>query len=283
MHRIGSHRATRLARRPLPAVALMAGLTLGTAQAAEDQTDQDGEAPFKISTIIFEANASACDLGIQIAFDTEGIVEGTVENPDDRPIHEIRAKAGLRAIGGQTEGFLEGVEPQIQELIDAAPDCERVEEEPLVELGEIRKDFPAGVYKFEGTMADGSELKDQATLTYDIPAGPVLGPPNGADHVSPFRTVIRWQPVTTSIPGVFPEHAVNVVAYQVIVYEDGVVEPPPEFNVVVPACGESRLPRCAVTVSPQFLKRGTPYLYEVLAIEESGNQTLTEGSFETRP
>ena len=58
-------------------------------------------------------------------------------------------------------------------------------------------------------------------------------------------------------------------------------EAPPEFNVVVPSCGRSPLPRCEVTVPPEFLKAGRTYLYEVLAIEKSGNQTITEGDFET--
>ena len=37
--------------------------------------------PFKQTNIHFETNASACDMGIQISFDTNGITRGEVENP----------------------------------------------------------------------------------------------------------------------------------------------------------------------------------------------------------
>jgi hypothetical protein len=34
-------------------------------------------------------------------------------------------------------------------------------------------------------------------------------------------------------------------------------------------------------VPEEFLEDGTEYKFEVLAIEASGNQTITEGAFET--
>jgi hypothetical protein len=262
------------------AAAVLAGLTFGGA--AQSARADESETAFKVAKIIFETNASACDLGIQISFDTEGIVTGAVRNPGGRPIYQVRASRGLRAIGGQTEGFLEGVEPQIQELLDALG-CERDEEVDVLTFEDIRAMFPAGEYEFVARMKDGTKLDDEATLTYDIPDGPALGAPDGADDVDPAKAVIHWTPVTGTIPGLEPAGSVDIVGYQIIVYEDGVGEAPPEFNVVVPTCGDRPLPRCEVTVAPQFLKRGKPYLYEVLAIEESGNQTITEGSFETKP
>ena len=33
--------------------------------------------PFKLTNIHFETNSSACDMGIQISFDTDGITEGS--------------------------------------------------------------------------------------------------------------------------------------------------------------------------------------------------------------
>jgi len=258
------------------AAALAAGLAVGIA--APSARAQDGDESFKVAKIIFETNASACDLGIQILFDTEGIVRGRVRDPKGRLIYNFTARSGLRAIGGQTEGFLESVEPQIQELLDLL-ECDPDDEVEVLTLRDIRKTFPAGKYAFEAIMADGTELADEARLTYRIPAGPALVEPNGARD--PNNTVIQWEPVTTTIPGIGPERSVNIVGYQVIVYEDGVGEAPPEFNVVVPTCGADPLPACEVTVSPQFLKPGTAYLYEVLAIERSGNQTITEGSFQT--
>jgi hypothetical protein len=37
-----------------------------------------------------------------------------------------------------------------------------------------------------------------------------------------------------------------------------------------------------VTVSPEFLQPNADYIVEVLAIEASGNQTISEGEFKTQ-
>src|SRR5262245_62695616 len=84
--------------------------------------------PFKVASIHFETNASACDMGIQIKFDTEGITRGSVRDPDGHWIYSFQSAQGMKATGGQTEGFLEGVEPQITELLTALG-CEPSDEE----------------------------------------------------------------------------------------------------------------------------------------------------------
>jgi hypothetical protein len=48
-----------------------------------------------------------------------------------------------------------------------------------------------------------------------------------------------------------------------------------KFLITLPAS------KTRVTVPPEFLEPNTVYLFEVLAIEEGGNQTITESSFET--
>ncbi|MBV9062661.1 MAG: hypothetical protein JOY77_07005 [Alphaproteobacteria bacterium] len=68
---------------------------------------------FKVTNVRFETNASACDMGIQIGFDTEGLTEGSVTDPDGHQVYSFKSAAGMKATGGQTEGFLEGIEPQI--------------------------------------------------------------------------------------------------------------------------------------------------------------------------
>jgi hypothetical protein len=47
------------------------------------------------------------------------------------------------------------------------------------------------------------------------------------------------------------------------------------FQVDLPATATS------VTIPPEFLEANTGYKVEVLAIEASGNQTITEVSFQT--
>lgn len=70
----------------LAGVALAAATTPATAAKPE---------PFKLTNIHFETNASACDMGIQISFDTDGITEGSVEDPNEQVVYSFRAVDGL--------------------------------------------------------------------------------------------------------------------------------------------------------------------------------------------
>src|SRR5947208_12315925 len=78
-----------------------------------------GSDRFKVTNVHFETNASACDMGIQIAFDTQGLTQGSVTDPHGNTVYSFRSAGGMKSTGGQTEGFLEGIEPQITELIQA--------------------------------------------------------------------------------------------------------------------------------------------------------------------
>jgi hypothetical protein len=86
---------------------------------------------------------------------------------------------------------------------------------------------------------------------------------------------MRWSPVTQTITG----DPLTIVSYQLIVEKDE--EPHPhaigkrEMSIYVPPSVTS------VTVPDEFLEPGTLYKWEVLAIEESGNQTLSSGEFST--
>ena len=129
-----------------------------------------------------------------------------------------------------------------------------------------------------GSMVDGDPSTLTATLSHTIPTGPELvSPEDGAIDVDPADTVIAWDLVTTDLDGV----PVEIVGYQVIVEED--TDPPfpegfamPVFSIYLPASASS------TTVPPEFMRTGTAYKYEVLAIEESGNQTLSSAGFTTR-
>jgi hypothetical protein len=76
-------------------------------------------------------------------------------------------------------------------------------------------------------------------------------------------------PVTTTILG---DPDIEVVEYQIIVEDE---EAGVEFSMNVGAETDS------IMVPPEFLQPETEYKYEVLAIEESGNQTISETCFET--
>jgi hypothetical protein len=86
---------------------------------------------------------------------------------------------------------------------------------------------------------------------------------------------VSWEPVTQTITG----DSVTITSYQLIIEKDE--EPPPNsigkrgLSMYLPPTVTS------MTIPVEFLEPGTPYLWEVLAIEESGNQTLSSSAFQT--
>jgi hypothetical protein len=227
--------------------------------------------PFKVKNIHFETNASACDMGIQILFDTDGITAGSVQSPKGKVIYEFRSKGGMKSTGGQTEGFLEGIEPQITELM-AALGCAPSDEEEQVPITELFDAFPSGNYTFKGKGPNG-KFADQATLSYAIPAGAVITAPANGAVVPDAPLLIDWDPVTEAILTANPDLGpVDIVGYHVIVVEGG-GEALPQLDIDVPVTDTS------VTVPAQYLKPNTFYNFEILTTEASGNQTISEGFF----
>ncbi len=97
--------------------------------------------------------------------------------------------------------------------------------------------------------------------------------------VDPDNLVIEWEPVTTRFIGVGP---VEIIEYQVIVDQVDPLRAEPWID------GGTRralinLPPSAtqVTVPPEFLLPDALYDFEVLAIEASGNSTISVGEFMT--
>jgi len=98
--------------------------------------------------------------------------------------------------------------------------------------------------------------------------------PREGATLKPVPVVIDWDPVTDAFPGT--NVPVTVVGYQVIVER---VKPGPllAFSVSLPATATQ------VTLPAEFIQANADYKVEVLAIEQSGNQTITESSFKTAP
>jgi hypothetical protein len=86
--------------------------------------------------------------------------------------------------------------------------------------------------------------------------------------------VIDRNPVTQPFPGT--TSPVTIGGYQVIVERDS-RKSPIAFSVTLPPTVTR------VTVPAEFIQARREYLFEVLAIDKSGNQTITEGSFKTGP
>jgi hypothetical protein len=203
---------------------------------------------FDTAKILFELNATAQDAGIQALLDAEGWETATVISPDGEELLEVQADGSVGDIG-VTELFFESAEPSLADL-------------PLDELLAM---FPEGRYRFVGRTVEGDRLVGSALLSHDIPAGPtVLSPAEGA-VTDPGDTVISWEPVTEPA-------GIQIADYQVIVE---LPEPLRVFSVDLPASDTS------VTVPAEFLEPGTDYKFEVIAIADNLNQTITEGTFST--
>ena len=84
--------------------------------------------------------------------------------------------------------------------------------------------------------------------------------------------IIEWDPVETDIWG---GSEIEIEGYQVIVEAEAEDGPDRHFSVTVPA------DTTMVTVPEEVLAAGMEFKFEILAIEESGNQTITESCFET--
>lgn len=204
---------------------------------------QDG---FDIARIYIEYNQSANDLGFHVTLDGEEWTDLKIYDPAGTKIFDLSAKGGYKNLG-LTELFFEGAEPNLSEF-------------PLEELLAL---FPEGEYTFIGKTVDNEKLVSTATLSHDVPNGPVIS--TAPSLACPGTIAVSWTPVTGPAP-ILPNGTINVVAYQVIVGS---------FQVTVPASVTS------VTVPPEYyqsLASGT-HPYEVLAIDANGNQTITEGTF----
>lgn len=259
----------------LSGVPLAAGLILGaTAYVAPAKAVE----PFKLMNIHFETNASACDMGIQISFDTDGITEGQVEDPNEEVVYRFEAVAGMEGTHDQTEGFQERVEPPIIDLENALG-CEPDPE--AISLHEMLTAWPVGVYEFEGSSG-GTIFEGEVKLTHKIPAGPVItAPQDGAVVPHDQHLLITWKKVTAPIlPSLGP---VQIVGYHVVVVD--VTDPTLPPGKLKKAFDADVLGNVASLLVPQqYLDPNRIYEFEVLATEKGGNQTITEGGvFCTKP
>lgn len=248
------------------AILLTAALVFGLTYAARETRAQEGnEIPFGDAQIRIEVNSTDGDAGLQIFLDGEAWKQIRIEDPRERLVFEVDNFGKFRRLGS-TELFMESNEPDFQEDMS---------------LPAILKLLPAGVYDFEGTTIDGEELEGEAELTHDLPCGPEVTLPMDGDTLDPAQpVVIMWEPVThkldtTSATGECSASTdIVIVAYEVIVELEG-AEPPQKMDIFLPA-GATQ-----VTVPAELIVAGGEYKFEVLAIEESGNQTITEGIFMT--
>ena len=137
-----------------------------------------------------------------------------------------------------------------------------------------------GNYEIAGSGQENGESLGRtvgtAWLTHNIPAGPALIAPAEGSTIPVVGQVARWGAVSLTITG----KPVKIIAYQLIIQKDAPVHPHMigklGLSIYVPANVTS------MPIPDGFLESATKYVWEVLAIEESGNQTLSSGAFSTQ-
>lgn len=216
----------------------------------------------KEAKLNIEHNATDRDTGFQGAIDSEGWRRLEMRGPLGQVL-TLEARGALAELG-MTELFFETVEPENADT----------------PIAEMLATLPEGNYTISGPGQQNGEstrrTSGTAWLTHDIPAGPTLVSPKMGAAVPTRGVVARWKPVTKTITG----EPVTIVAYQLII-ETG-ENPHPHMigklglSMYLPPTVTS------IAVPDGFLRPHTKYEWEVLAIERSGNQTLSSGSFRTR-
>lgn len=243
--------------------ALLATAVVYAASGGGERAARDAAViPLKDAKLNIEHNATDQDTGFQGFIDSEGWRRLDVRGPQGQVL-SFTGRGSLAKLG-VTELFFETVEPENAD----------------VPIATMLAKLPAGTYTISGSAQENGKSLGRtagtALLTHDIPAGPKLVAPAEGAAVPTRGVVARWRPVTKTITG----DPVTIVAYQLIIEKDA-----PPHRHMIGKLGLSIYVPASVTslgVPDGFLQPRTAYAWEVLAIERSGNQTLSSGTFRTR-
>jgi hypothetical protein len=258
--------------------ALILGASAPGVWAEEDENE------FEVAELFFELNNTDGDLGIHALVDGGPWKKLEIEDPRDRDMLDIYVKGRLRR-QGLTEIFFESAEPTFDEL---PPE-------------RFFRRFPEGTYEIEGITLEGEELENEVELTHLMPA-PADGIRLSGDAINleyvncededtiPVVTdrpvTISWDPVTDSHPEIGRTgEEVEIVNYELVVevewevMVDGELEEfTSVFSIILPPSQTS------VTIPEELIDIGVEeadgeFKYEILAREESYNQTAVESCF----
>jgi hypothetical protein len=231
--------------------------------------DEDGDACSRRSggpiaqlpttKLYIEHNATNEDTGVHGGFGGLNWQKLCIYDPNGRQVLEVEPQRQLRTLA------MDGVFFESREPLNS-----------VVSIEQIEAMFPEGLYSIRGRTLDGKRMRGAATFTHDIPAAPVITFPLDEGTVSSAGFSVMWNPVTTDLDG----DPLNTTGYEVIVTKD---EPDDPNGFSRPTYDVHVLPtQTSLTVPSEFLEPGTSYELEVLALEVSGNQTITIIHFDTQ-
>ena len=215
------------------------------------------------ANLFIEDNAGDGDIGVHGYFDDHGWTELCVFDPAGTLILQVSplGRMGDLGIAGV---FFESREPEYAEWDFAA----------------LKAAWPEGNYALRAQGHDGELMTGAALFTHALPTMPVIvtpatvpEPEDGPPVVPVADLRVEWQPVTQTQDG----GPVTIRAYQLWVnkenHEDKHGFSRPKFEVHVSADVTS------FVVPAAFFDADSLYEIEVVAIEESGNQTIGGASY----
>ena len=240
-------------------------LFVATPGLAETCTVPDGAGrTINHANLFIEDNAGDGDIGVHGYFDDHGWTELCVFDPAGTLILRVlpQGRMGDLGIAGV---FFESREPEYAEWDYAA----------------LKAGWPEGDYSLRAVGSDGEVMSGAAWFTTVLPSIPEIVTPmtvpeaEGPDvPVVPVADLkVEWLPVTTSQDG----RAVNIRAYQVWINKENHTDDHgfsrPNYDIHVSA------DTTALVVPAAFFDPTSLYEIEVVAIEESGNQTIGGASY----
>lgn len=243
------------------------GTSSDTQSPSEPATDcpADGD-EWEVAKLYVEHNATDADTGVHGLFGGSAWSVLCLTDPTGATILVADPMANLDGLT-VADLFFESREPPNDEY----------------PIDELRRRFPTGEYTVAGVDFEGTARVGAAVFTHDIPAEPTITSPTLAEDAETAGDapapatglVVEWAPVTETIDGA----AVTITGYEVIITDEFADDPNgfarPIYDVHVPA------DQLSLPVPDEFLRPATVYELEVLAIEESGNQTISIGFFST--
>ena len=240
-------------------------LLIATPIFAEACTVPDGTArKINHANLFIEDNAGDGDIGVHGYFDDHGWTELCVFDPAGDLILNVLPKARMGDLG-IAGVFFESREPEYADW----------------DYDALKAAWPEGNYTLRASGSDGELLNGAALFTTVLPTMPqIITPatvPEPEDVPLPVVPVadlnVEWQPVTTSQDG----RPIVIRGYQLWVnkenHEDDNGFSRPNFDVHVGPDTTS------FVIPAAFFDPASIYEIEVVAIEESGNQTIGGASF----
>ena len=240
-------------------------LLFATPLIAETCTVPEGEGRrINHANLFIEDNAGDGDIGVHGYFDDHGWSELCVFDPAGTLILRVLPE-GVMGDLGIAGVFFESREPEYADWDYAA----------------LKAAWPEGDYTLRASGFGDELLTGAAWFTTVLPSMPEIVTPASVPEpedvplpVVPVADLrVEWKPVTTSQDG----RPINIRAYQVWVnkenHEDDHGFSRPNFDIHLDADATS------IVVPAAFFDPASIYEIEVVAIEESGNQTIGGASY----